>query len=121
MLTKFLHTIDLVSDSVTLRHNRSDKLKNSLGGALTILIIIFLIYCINYFGEDIIKKEKPITGFSKAYQSSSRVYLNNTPVVFAFYDSLGKQYLEVEKYISFIAQPYTFEAGKVEYSYMFIE
>jgi hypothetical protein len=121
MLNVYLQTIDLVSDSVSLRHNKSDRLRSGLGGILTILIVIFLVYCINYFGEDIIKKEKPITTFSKAYQPSSKIYLNNTPVVMAFYNSLGKQYMNIEKYITFVAQRYYFEAGNIDYTYMNVE
>jgi hypothetical protein len=121
MLARLLQRIDFVGSSLSFTHNGSKRLNNPFGGIFTILIGIFSIYCVIYFGEDIIKKEKPISTFSKAYTTSSKIYQNNTPIMMQFGNSYGQIYTDVDRYISIEGKRFTAENGVYDFQFLAME
>jgi hypothetical protein len=99
-LTKYFLAIDLVSTNVTLLHHRSANLKTYVGSILTLIILIFFIYSISYFGSDLILKQQPITRYSKEYTNTSRIYIKDYPFRIVITDVFGTL-LPKEKYLSF--------------------
>jgi hypothetical protein len=99
-LSKYFLAIDLVSTNVTLLHHRSANLKTYVGSILTLIILIFFIYSISYFGSDLILKQQPITRYSKEYTNTSRLYIKDYPIRIGITDSYGTL-LPKEKYLSF--------------------
>jgi hypothetical protein len=81
--------IDLVGNNISLRHNSHGQIKTITGGIITILILIFSLYCIIYFGQDIIQKEKPISYFSKDFTYTSKVSIKDFPFILSPVNSGG--------------------------------
>jgi hypothetical protein len=95
-----LLAIDMVSTEVDLLHNKSSRIKTLMGSLFTLIITIFFIYSIVYFGSDLIFKVKPITRFSKEFTNTSRIYIKDYPIKIAITDPLGNL-LPHETYIQF--------------------
>jgi hypothetical protein len=83
-LKNTLLKIDLVGSKIDLYHNGSTKSHTAIGSILTTGILIFFLYCVIYFGLDIVYKEQPISRFSKEYVNVSRIYLKDYPLKILF-------------------------------------
>ncbi len=62
---KWLSKVDFIAPQIELTYKSTSLKRSALGGCLTNLILMFALYCIIYFGRDIVEKKKPITRFSK--------------------------------------------------------
>jgi hypothetical protein len=88
-MAKNFRSLDIVSPKIELLHLGSTNLKTYIGSILTLIIVIFFIYSISYFGSDLILREQPITRYSKEYSNSSRIYLKDYPIRVLVTDGLG--------------------------------
>jgi hypothetical protein len=88
-LLSFMRTIDLNGNGISLRHNSHKQIKTVIGGLITIIITIFSLYCIVYFSQDIINKEKPISLFNKDFTPNSQVFIKDFPFAMSFATSGG--------------------------------
>src|SRR5690606_11787322 len=99
MMKNMLKKCDLSGETVSFKYKGSSMIKSTIGGILSISIIMFSLYYVIYFGEDIVKKEKPSTRFSKDYTNQSRAYLKEFPVMLYFLDLWANVYKDLKRYV----------------------
>ncbi len=100
---KLFDLIDLVGDQVNILFNGHKRVKSSIGGVLTLLIIIFIVYCCIYYGEDLINKKNPITRFSKETNSMS-IPLTELSHAIGFVTNTGVIKTDIENYLDIRAK-----------------
>jgi hypothetical protein len=93
-------SLDLVGAKIELQHKKSTTVKTYFGSTASVGIIVFVIYSIFYFGLDIIKKEEPISRFSKAFVEQSRIYVKDYPIKIVFSNETGGSISDIDKYMS---------------------
>jgi hypothetical protein len=122
MLTKFIKLIDFIGNDISLLHKGSKRVKTVLGGLMTIIISVFSVYSIVYFGKDLFARESPNSRFSKAYQNSSRIMTEDRPLVFNIINGRGANIPSADKYLTFTAKRYeNLPDGNVTISNIFVE
>jgi hypothetical protein len=84
IIGRALHSIDILGLEVDLKHLGSRHYRTAPGGTLTLVIVIFIIYCVCYFGEDLYYREKPISRFSKMLNNSTAIPLTHFPTPLSF-------------------------------------
>jgi hypothetical protein len=92
---------DLVGSKIELYHKGSTKSQTIIGSLISTSILIFFLYCIIYFGLDIIYKEQPISRFSKEYVNVSRINLKDYPVKILFSQPPGIAIADVSRFMTF--------------------
>jgi hypothetical protein len=85
-LKEKLYIIDIFGLNIKFRYNGHSSIKSIPGGLISFGLLIFFTYIIIYIGEDLIYKEKPITGFSKEHNETVGVKLEDYPYSFYFFD-----------------------------------
>lgn len=96
-----LKFIDFCSTSVNLKIKGEAIKKSSLGGCVSLLIIVAVLFLIIYLGFDIVKREKPITIISEK-ESHTPTYFNFTAKDFMFGFTMYNNYFEVINYENYL-------------------
>jgi hypothetical protein len=97
-----LLSLDTVGNKITLKHKKFPRIRTLLGSFLTSGVVIFFLYCVVYFGADMVYKSNPISMYYKHFNDTSKIYLKDFPLMIVFHDSNLSTYpiTELSKYIS---------------------
>jgi hypothetical protein len=99
-MMNLIKNLDHLAYPIHLNYKGSSSAKSSLGGIMTLGIIAFAIYCIIYFGKDIVEKTKPISSFSRNYFNKSVIFLKDFPVMMHYVDETNVE-IQLEKYLEY--------------------
>jgi hypothetical protein len=105
MMTKsylklFFKSCDIAGSEINLNYKGNSTIKTVLGGILSLILIIFTLFCISYFGADLIQREKPISRFYKEFHNQSIVNLTDFPLLMTFASNTGNPITNVERYLT---------------------
>lgn len=91
-ISRSLYFIDILGKPVGLSYNSQPTIKTGIGGFLTSFIYIFTIYFIIILSQELIKKEKPISRFTKSFDKNLDLHLNfeDIPFFFQFYTRINE-------------------------------
>jgi hypothetical protein len=84
-----IFSIDLVGSKIEILHNNYNSIRTYTGSFLSMIILTFFIYSINYFGSDLMYREKPISQYGKEF-SIEQIYLKDYPLKITVTDIYGK-------------------------------
>lgn len=82
-MTNFLHLIDFCSAGVELKMNGKDRQTSLIGGTVSLLVMMAVLFLIFYLGLDIVLKEKPRLIISEV-ENTSPTFSNLTSKDFMF-------------------------------------
>jgi hypothetical protein len=99
--------IDLVGSKIEILHNNSTIIRTYVGSTLSLIILIFFLYSVIYFGGDLIYREKPISRFSKEF-GVDKIYLKDYPVKISVSNLYG-QPVNYSDYLQFNGMIYNID------------
>jgi hypothetical protein len=103
-IKSLITTVDIIGLNIGLRHHNRARYNTVSGGLLTIMTVIFIIYCVFYFGQDLYQKKKPISRFNKMLNPSMQTPLQNYQVPIAFTLGTGNSIFQnMERYVDITA------------------
>jgi hypothetical protein len=110
---------DIFGYEICFRHQGERRYKTVLGGMITIMLGIFLIYLFTYFSNDCIRKINPATRMQNNYFNP--IILNASSFIYAlqFTDSNNKIIADPTKYLSFHAIVTEWEENKSQHELKF--
>jgi hypothetical protein len=123
----FFKHCDIVGSEINLNYKGNSSIRTAFGGILSIILIIFTIFCISYFGADLILREKPISRFYKEFNNESRVNLTDFPLIMTFVSNSGNPAKNVDRYLTIEALYYvidlndTTKAQVSKINYLYVE
>lgn len=100
-MKNFFNLIDFCSAGVQLRLNGNTRHTSNLGGFVSLLVLLAVLFLIFYLGLDIVLKEKPRLIISEVEQNEPTQY-NLTSKDFMFGFKIVDSFNEVVKYENFI-------------------
>jgi hypothetical protein len=97
----FIKKTDFVGKQVGFLYNGDKRIKSTIGGVMTLIIVAFSIYCSIYYGRDLLYKQKPISRMSKDTNITD-MNLEDIPYVVMFVNSKGQLLSNPERYFEMI-------------------
>jgi hypothetical protein len=80
-LNTIFETCDITGSQIKLNYKGHTSIKTFFGGIMSLIIMLFTLFCISYFGIDLIQKQKPISRFYKEFVNESIVNFTDFPVM----------------------------------------
>jgi hypothetical protein len=109
MSNNLLEKCDLVGSEIQLYHKGSSRVKTTLGGLFSVILLIFTLFCISYFGSDIVQKQKPTYRFYKEYSNESTIAFPDFPLMIILTTNTGAVIKQPERYYYMDAVYYVLE------------
>jgi hypothetical protein len=91
MIENILKSIDILAPTITLKIKKQDSLKSSVGGMLTILVVIISIMAFVGFGIDLIEKRLPQVNYKKELEATPSINLTEDSIIFGIVDQVTLQ------------------------------
>jgi hypothetical protein len=115
----FFNSCDIIGSEIKLNYKGNTSIKTVFGGLMSLILILFTLFCISYFGADIIQREKPISRFYKEFTNQSIVNFTDFPVIMILTSGTGNPVPNIERYLEIDAVYYILsydEKAKVQVS-----
>jgi hypothetical protein len=81
-----LRNIDYVGPACTIKIEKRDIYKTSIGGIMTILLLIFSNFSCIGFGRDIIERKKPLVNMNRNINDNLFYNLTDTSFIFTLFN-----------------------------------